>query len=79
MHIEAKLAAINKVASLLKPNGRLILSIDKNQSEYIEFGDRKIRIYPNPDKVCEHITAAKLVLEKQLETEFAIVFVARKV
>lgn len=80
MHIEEKLTAINKIAGLLKSNGRFILSVDKNQSEYIEFGDRKVKIYPdNPDSIYEHIIAAKLMLEKQFETEFAIVFVARKV
>lgn len=80
MHIEDKLAAINKVAGLLKPTGRFILSIDKNQSEYIEISDRKVRIFPDdPDDICKYIILAKLMLEKQFETEFAVVFVARKV
>lgn len=79
MHIEDKLTAINKIAGLLKPNGKFVLSIDKNQDEYIEFTDRRIKVYPdNPDDICGYIKAARLSLEKQLETEFAYVVVAQK-
>ena len=37
MHIEDKLTAINKIARLLAPDGRFVLSIDKSQDNYIEF------------------------------------------
>jgi len=79
MHIEDKKEAINKIARLLKPNGRFVLSIDKDQSEFIDMGNRKIKIYPdNPADICRYIEAAGLVLEKQFETEFAVVFVSGK-
>ncbi len=78
MHIKDKGEAINKIARLLKPYGRFVLSIDKNQSEFIDMGNRKIKIYPdNPVDICGHIEAAGLALEKQFETEFAVIFAAR--
>ena len=51
MHIENKQAVINKVSSLLNKDGIFVLSIDKNQSEYIDMNTRKIKIFPDiPDK-----------------------------
>jgi ubiquinone/menaquinone biosynthesis C-methylase UbiE len=79
MHIEEKQKAINKVAALLKDSGKFVLSIDKNQSEYIDTGTRKIKIYPdNSDAITEYIKAAGLIVLNQYDTEFATIFVARK-
>ena len=47
MHIREKQKCINKIYSLLKLNGLFVLSIDKNQNNYIECGDRNIEIYPD--------------------------------
>lgn len=79
MHISDKLTAINKVAGLLAPGGRFVLSISKNQNEYINFESRKIKVFPDkPDDIFGHIRAARLKLEEQFETEFANIFVAVK-
>lgn len=79
MHIKEKQMAISKVAKLMKSNARLVLSIDKNQSEYIQMDNRKIKIYPdNRDEICSYIEKADLQLKKQYETEFAYIFVAIK-
>lgn len=79
MHIKEKQMAISKVAKLMKSNARLVLSIDKNQSEYIQMDNRKIKIYPdNRDEICSYIERADLQLKKQYETEFAYIFVAIK-
>lgn len=79
MHIKEKQMAISKVAKLMKSNARLVLSIDKNQSEYIHMDNRKIKIYPdNRDAICSYIERADLQLKKQYETEFAYIFVAIK-
>ena len=52
MHMQDKLSAIQKIASLMTNNGLFVLSIDKNQNEYIDMGDRKIKIYPdNPNDI----------------------------
>lgn len=79
IHILDKLAAMVKIADILKPNGILVISIDKNQNEIIEYGSRNVHVYPdNPESFCGYINAAQLKLEKQFETEFANVFVAVK-
>ncbi|PKM63337.1 MAG: hypothetical protein CVU97_00765 [Firmicutes bacterium HGW-Firmicutes-21] len=77
MHIEDKTAAIKKVASLLKPNGRFVLSVSKSQNKYIDYSVRKICVYPdNPDEICGYIKSAGLLLERRFETEFAFIFTA---
>lgn len=79
MHIEAKKKAINKVATLLKDGGKLVLSIDKNQSEVIDTSTRKIKIYPdNSDAITKYIKAAGLTILNQYDTEFAQIFISIK-
>lgn len=61
MHIKDKQAAINKVAALLSDEGRFVLSIDKNQDEYIDTGKSKIKIYPdNPKSITSYIKNAEM-------------------
>lgn len=79
MHIADKQRAINKVSSLLNHNGKFILSIDKNQSEYIECGNRKIKVYPdNPENIICCIHNAGLIFEENIETEAAYIVTAKK-
>jgi SAM-dependent methyltransferase len=47
MHIKDKRTAIQKVATLLNPGGLFVLSVNKKQDRILEFGDRKIKIYPD--------------------------------
>lgn len=77
MHIRDKQAAINKVRSLLNIGGRFVLSIDKNQSDAIDYGTRKIRIYPDKkEDIVKYITQSGMNLMKVFETDFAFVFIA---
>ena len=79
MHIRDKQAAINKVKSLLNISGRFVLSIDKNQSDIIDYGTRKIKIYPdNKEDIVKYITQSGMSLIKVFETEFAEIFAAAK-
>ena len=79
MHIKEKQKVINKVASLLTPNGRFVLSIDKNQSTVLDMNNRKINLFPaTADEISKYITTSGLQTEKQFETEFATIFVAVK-
>ena len=79
MHIENKTLAIKKVSDLLKPQGRFVLSVDKNKSEYIDFGTRRVRIFSDTEgAVKDCLEKANLKLLKTFETEFAVVFVAEK-
>ena len=77
MHIKEKQAAINKVKSLLNNGGRFVLSIDKNQSDTIDYGTRKITVFPDcKENITEYINHSGMSLIKIFETEFAYVFVA---
>ena len=77
MHIRDKQAAIHKVRSLLNIGGRFVLSIDKNQSDTIDYGTRKIKIYPdNKEYIVKYITQSGMNLMKVFETDFAFVFIA---
>lgn len=79
MHIRDKQAAINKVRSLLNIGGRFVLSIDKNQSDTIDYGTRKIKIHPDrKEDIAEYINQSGMSLIKVFETEFAEIFAAAK-
>ncbi len=79
MHIRDKQAAIHKTKTLLNDGGRFILSIDKNQSDWLRYGEREIRIYPDKqDDIINYIHQSGMRLVKILETEFAYVFAATK-
>ena len=79
MHIEDKVCAIEKISSLLSRDGMFVISIDKNQSDCIDMGTRKIRIYPdNPTDMAEFISKANLYLVDNFETEHAYVMVSKK-
>ena len=79
MHIQDKLSAIQKIASLLRGNGLFVLSIDKSQNEYIDMGDRKIKIYPdNPHDIRSYLSISKLKIINEFETDHAYVTVSTK-
>ena len=79
MHIKNKQAAINKVKSLLNSGGRSVLSIDKNQSDTIDCGTRKIKIYPDrKEDIMRYINRSGMRLIKVFETDFAYVFVTER-
>lgn len=79
MHIEDKRAAVLKTADLLNAGGRFMLSIDKNRQTEIDYGNRKILVYPDkPEKILSLLTETGLTVEKQFETEFAVIFAAVK-
>jgi len=79
MHIQNKDAAIQKTAALLNPGGRFVLSIDKNPQTEIDYGTRKVPVYPDTaQEISAYITNAGLTIEKEAETEFAMIFAAVK-
>lgn len=79
MHIKEKQKCINKVYSILNLQGCFVLSIDKSQNEYIEYENRKIKIYPdNLTDVKRYIANSGLLLQNLIETEFAYIFICLK-
>ena len=79
MHIRNKQAALNKVVALLNDGGRFVLSIDKNQNDTIDMGDRTVKIYPDkPEDMESGMYAARLQITARWETEFAVLYSAVK-
>ncbi len=79
MHIEDKNAAIRKAASLIAPGGRLVLSIDKSQANVINYGTRRLTVYPDtPEEIARLIKAAGFSKVELHETELAYILVGRK-
>lgn len=78
-HFEDKQAFISKASAILNLNGLLCLSLDKNQSEFIDMGSRKLRVYPDNPVIIERcIESAGLNLQEKYETEFAAVIICSK-
>ena len=79
MHFENKKQVISKVAALLNDNGIFCLSIDKNQSEYIDMGTYKLKIYPDTlDNIISLIRASNLKIESVFETKNGYIIVSNK-
>jgi SAM-dependent methyltransferase len=76
MHFEDKGQFLRKAASLLRPGGTLVLSLDKNQSEILDMGTRQLRIYPDtPERLIPHL--GKLCLERTIETTFSHILICK--
>ena len=79
MHFENKQKVIEKVDSLLNNAGKFCLSIDKNQSEYIDMGVRKLRVYPDTvDNIVSLISKTSMKIDMIHEIEFAFLISCRK-
>lgn len=72
MHFEDKARAIGKMGALLNPGGLLCLSIDKNPSEWLDMGSRRLRVYPDtPEKTIALAEQAGLKTKRTMEVENA--------
>lgn len=79
MHFQDKPLVIDKISALLNDSGLLCLSIDKNQSEWIDFCNRRIRVYPDtPEKITALAEQASLKVKKVVEIENAHIVVLVK-
>lgn len=79
MHIKEKSEAITKISNLLNENGRVVLSIDKNKDKYINYGTRKLEIYPDtPNEIMALMEKVGLTNIEKYETEFAYIVKAKK-
>lgn len=79
MHIKEKKDFYKKVYEILKENGRFILSIDKNQTSWLDMYEYQVKLYPDTfQQTMEDISLAGLSIDEHFETEFAYVFVCRK-
>ena len=77
MHFENKEFVVEKIFDMLDKNGRFVLSIDKNRSDIIDTGVRKIKIFPDfPEHISRILKSSGFVSQKIIETEFAYIFSA---
>lgn len=78
-HIQDKQKAISKIVNLLKKNGILVLSIEKVQSDVLEYISRKIRMFPdNIESILKFLENSNLSIRHIEDIENAYVIVANK-
>lgn len=78
-HFADKQLAADRVAVLLRPGGRAVISLDKDQSGVIDYGVRRIRVYPDaPAAMAVCMRTAGLAVLTVQETEFAYILTAVK-
>ena len=79
MHFENKKQVVSKIDNLLKERGIFCLSIDKNKSEYIDMGNRKVKIYPDTlDNIKSIIGKTAMLVANVIETDNAYIIASRK-
>jgi ubiquinone/menaquinone biosynthesis C-methylase UbiE len=79
MHFQDKRSVIGKIHALLNCKGLLCLSIDKNRSEWIDMGSRRIRIWPDtPENIVMLAEQAGMKTKSITEIENAYLLVFMK-
>lgn len=78
-HFEDKQAFISKASTILNNGGIICLSLDKNRNQFIDTGNRKLRVFPdNPAIIEKCIENAGLRLQEKYEIEFATIMICSK-
>ncbi len=79
MHFRDKEQVIRKIDEILNTGGIFCLSIDKNQSKYIDTGTRKVEIYPDTlHSITSLIDKTMMFVSRVIETEKAYIIVSKK-
>lgn len=79
MHFADKKGAAEKIAALLKPGGRAVVSLDKAREDVLDYGTRRLRVYPDdPAALAAYMQAAGLTVQPVQETAFAYILTAVK-
>jgi|GEM_PF-741365 len=79
MHFEDKERFLSKIASLLKCDGVFCLSVDKDQSGYIDMGTRKLKVYPDTKEgTAALIVSSGMMIKDKFESEHAHIFVCTR-
>ena len=78
-HIADKQAAADRVFQLLNPHGRFVLSICKSQDTMLDYGTRRLPLFPDtPEQMCRHLQIAGFRIDSITETEFAYIIQSHK-
>ena len=79
MHFRDKKQVVTKIDTLLNKGGIFCVSIDKNQSEYIDMGTRRVRVYPDTlDHMKSLIEETEMSVATVFETDRAYGIVSKK-
>lgn len=79
LHIADKQAACIRVASLLAPGGRCVISLDKDRTPLIDMTDWSVVTYPDsPETICHLLSDAGLTVHPVRELEAAYLVTAEK-
>jgi len=79
LHIADKRGACEKIASLLAPGGRCVISLDKEQSGVLDMGSRRVRTYPDtPQEIERLFRQAGLYVFPGVELERAHLVIAER-
>lgn len=79
MHFKDKKKVLVKAFNLLNCNGTFVLSIDKNNQNFIDTGYSKIKVFPdNPEKISKILTSVGFYNLSIKETELAFLISANK-
>ena len=79
MHIVEKEKALARVAEVLLPGGRFVLSLDKGRETLLEFGEYRVSVYPDsPDATERLLLAAGFESVERITVDRAHILVAVK-
>lgn len=79
MHLQDKRSAAQRVAQLLKAGGRAVISLDRDRSGVIDYGTRRVTVYPDePAVLTAYLQEAGLQVLPAVDTEFAVILIAVK-
>lgn len=79
MHIADKQGAAEKIARLLRPGGRVVISLDRDASGVLDYGTRRLTVYPDaPAAMTACLRSAGLQVQAVRETAFAVILIAVK-
>ena len=79
LHIEDKRAACERIASLLAPAGRCVISLDKERSDVLDMGVRRVKTFPDtPEEISLLLQKSGLQVLSVIELERAYLVIAKK-
>lgn len=79
LHIRDKAAAIRKVCALLSEQGRFVVSLDKDRSTRLEYGDHAVQVYPDSvEEIAALLESSGLSIERIVKTDHAHLLAAVK-
>ena len=71
--------SVEEAGHMVKYDSALEILNDRNQSPYITYSARKLKVYPDtPKETADYIMKSGMIVLEQYDTELATVFVAGK-